>query len=141
MIKFPKIYRSITEWPKVLSEAEGNLLKRASKLLSITSKAKFILLVFVSLLFFLIFLTVALDLRLTLLENQKLNKERQVLQDQIQFWQAVSDKFPGYRDAYFQIALLEYRLKDFNKSKDYLNKTLDLDPNFKEGRELEKLLN
>lgn len=132
MIKFPKIYRSITE---------SSLFKRVGKSFKLTSEAKLVLLVFTAILFLLVFLMIAMDLRLTWLEKEKLDKERQVLTDQIQFWQAVSDKFPDYRDSYFQIALLEYRLRDFDKSREFLNKSLELDPNFKEGRDLEKLLN
>jgi len=72
--------------------------------------------------------------------QQKTEKERKVIISKIQYWQGIVDKYKDYRDAYFQLAILEYRLRDFNKSKFYLDKSLAIDPNFEKGRELEKVL-
>ena len=73
-------------------------------------------------------------------ENKRLSEKRENIETQIKFWQSINQKYPGYRDSYFELALLEYQLKDFDKSREYLKEALKLDPNFKEGRKLENIL-
>lgn len=73
--------------------------------------------------------------------QQKTEKERKEIISKIKYWQEVIDKYNDYRDAYFQLAVLEYRLKNFDKAKSYVNKSLSIDPNFEKGRELEQILN
>jgi tetratricopeptide (TPR) repeat protein len=73
-------------------------------------------------------------------EFTKINSERHSLQEKINFWQSVANKYEGYKDAYFQIAILEYRLGNFNKAQEYNKKTLLLDPNFEDSKKLEVLL-
>ena len=84
---------------------------------------------------------VGLDLYKDIKNQQKIEKERKDVISKIQYWQEVIDKYNDYRDAYFQLAVLEYRLRDFDRAKFYLKKTLELDPNFEKGREFEKILN
>lgn len=75
--------------------------------------------------------------------NQKLqrqNVERQSIQAELGRWEKIIEKYPNYRDAYFKAAVLEYRLKNDSTAKEYLQKALELDPSFEEGRKLEKLL-
>lgn len=67
------------------------------------------------------------------LEQQKVLKE-------ILYWQSIAEKHKGYRDAYFRLAVLEYQIGGKEKAKQYLRKTLELDPNFDHARELEKIL-
>lgn len=67
-------------------------------------------------------------------------QERIRIQEEVGFWEQVVEKYPDYRDAYFKIALLEYQLGSTVKSKEFLQKTLLLDPNFDKGRELERIL-
>lgn len=122
--KFPKIYRKINE--------------QLSKQLKKITKQIIIAWISVTLLVAVVF--VSFDLSSTLNQKQKLVKERQKIISQIQFWQGVVNKYKGYRDAYFTLAVLEYRLGEYAKAKNYLNQALALDPNFEKGRELEKLL-
>mgnify|MGYP001574656610 CR=1 FL=1 len=84
--------------------------------------------------------TVSLDSYINYQENKRLIQERVRIGKEIKFWQSAVDRFPNYRDAYFELALLNYQLKNFNKAQEYLNETLKLDPNFKEARELESKL-
>jgi len=84
---------------------------------------------------------VGLDLYKDIKNQQKVEKERTEIISKIQYWQGIVNKYKDYRDAYFQLAILEYRLRDFIKSKFYLDKALAIDPNFEKGRELEKILN
>lgn len=83
---------------------------------------------------------VSLDLYKDVKDQQKIEKERKDVISKIQYWQGIVNKYKDYRDAYFQLAVLEYRLKNFAKAKFYLDKSLSLDPNFEKGRELEATL-
>ena len=73
-------------------------------------------------------------------QKQEVDKERWEIIKEVTFWKSVVAKYSDYRDAYFQLAILHYRLGDFVSSKFYLEKTLDIDPNFEKGRELEEIL-
>ncbi len=65
--------------------------------------------------------------------------QRQTLNSQMQTWESVAQKYPGYRDAYFQAAVLAYRLGDRGKEKEYLGKALRIDPNYEPAKKLEFL--
>ena len=53
--------------------------------------------------------------------------------------QGIIKTYPNYRDGYFRLATLEYELGNRNKAKEYVQKALELDPNFEEGRRLERM--
>lgn len=72
--------------------------------------------------------------------KDRIEKERHEIAKEIEFWKGVVAQYSDYRDAYFNLALLEYRLGDFKGSKFYLEKVLDIDPNFERGRELQEIL-
>ena len=72
--------------------------------------------------------------------KQEIDKERQEIIKEVKFWKGVVAEYKDYRDAYFKLALLAYRLGDFKASKFYLEKALDIDPNFEKGRKLEGIL-
>lgn len=80
------------------------------------------------------------DLYKNIQEKKRIEIERQQIISEIDFWQTVSKKYKGYRDAYFKLAVLEYKLGNDAKSQFYLSKTFALDPNFAKGRALEKSL-
>ncbi len=71
---------------------------------------------------------------------QFLRDERGQLVGEIAAWDKIISAHPGYRDGYLEEALLYYRLGDTGKSKAYLDAALQIDPNFKEGLQLAKLL-
>lgn len=81
-----------------------------------------------------------LQLYKNLLTKADVEQKRQTAKLEIAFWKDIVSKYKDYRDGYFTIAVLEYKLGNKEKSKMYLQKTLELDPNFKNGRDLEKLL-
>lgn len=120
-MKFPRIYRFITE----------SVFTRW-KLISI-GLLSFILLVAIT--------VVSFDLYKNLSEKQKVEQERQKLIAKVNFWESIASQYKDYRDAYFQLAVLEYQLKNFDQSKSHLQKALGIDPNFEAARKLEKLLN
>ncbi len=81
-----------------------------------------------------------LDLYKSIIQKQRLDKERQKIAKDIEFWQNTTQKYPDYRDAYFQLAILEYKIKNIDLAKKYVQKALELDPNFEAGEKLESVL-
>jgi len=73
------------------------------------------------------------------IKNLLLGK-RESLQLQAVSLQQKAQKYPGSRDLYFQLALLEYQLGNFNLAQNYVNKVELLDPNFEKAYALEKIL-
>ncbi|MEK7559043.1 MAG: tetratricopeptide repeat protein [Patescibacteria group bacterium] len=124
--QFPKNNRSITE----------NFIFKV-----IHKHRRLLLISFVSLLIFLAIVTVSIDAYVNYQDNKRFTQERIKIESEIKLWQSAIERFPNYRDAYFKLAALNYQLRKFDKAREYLDKALKLDPNFKEGRELEKKLN
>lgn len=83
---------------------------------------------------------VSMDLYTTFNKQHGLVQEKNKVIREIAFWENEVKVRPDYRDAYFSLALLSFRLKDVDASRKYLNKALEIDPNFEKGRELEKIL-
>jgi tetratricopeptide (TPR) repeat protein len=71
---------------------------------------------------------------------QKVIVQRQQIQSKINFWQSIAEKYEGYKDAYFQMAILDYSLGNFAKAKAENKKALALDPNFTDAQKLEVVL-
>ena len=72
----------------------------------------------------------------TFQQREIVSLQRGQLQKQVQYWQGVADKYQGYRDVYYRIASLQYRLGNVDASQKYVKKALELDPNFSDGRVL-----
>lgn len=70
----------------------------------------------------------------------QISSERQSIQSQINFWQSVSNRYEGYKDAYFRMALLQYKLGDIKNARENNRKALLLDPNFIDAKKLEDVL-
>lgn len=118
-----------------------NLIFTESSVLKFTGKhQRSFLIGFTSALIILGIVAVSIDAYRNYKDNQRLKIEREKISNEISFWKSASEKYPNFRDAYFKLAILNYQLKDFKKSKEYLDKALRIDPNFKEGRVLEKKL-
>ena len=139
--QFPKIYRIITERKTVVKT-----YKLAIRLLNQPKLKKYMpWITKVFSLFAIIILSFGIIIfTLKIYENiatyTKIVFERQNLRSQISFWKSISEKYEGYKDAYFRIALLEYRLGNFDKAKEYNQKALFLDPNFEDAKKLEEIL-
>jgi len=127
MNKFPKIFRFITE---------QKYFKRIKK-----HQWRLITAGFVSAIILGAIVIVGADSYKNYQENKRLSEKRENIETQIKFWKSINQKYPGFRDSYFELAILEYQLKDFSKSREYLKEVLRLDPNFKSGRKLESILN
>jgi tetratricopeptide (TPR) repeat protein len=121
IFRFPSIFRFITE---------GYLIRGDRRYL------KLFVVSFIS-----GFLIIGILLQTTqLMKNMQQLKiaqeERQKILTEIDYLKNLTQKYDGYRDVYFQIATLEYKLGNTEESKKYLKKALDADPNFKAGRVL-----
>jgi hypothetical protein len=83
---------------------------------------------------------VVLDLQDNLLKKQNIDTQREVLSKDLSFWKSFIAEHENFRDAYFQVAMLEYGLGDTSRARIYVEKGLALDPNSENGRKIEKLL-
>ncbi|GEM_PF-1802716 len=83
---------------------------------------------------------VGVDVYRTAKQKYYLESERMKLSKQVSYWKQVISKYQNYRDGYLQLALLEYQLGNSEQAKMYVNKALELDPNFEQGKELERIL-
>ncbi|MGH7246048.1 MAG: hypothetical protein ACREGI_03885 [Candidatus Levyibacteriota bacterium] len=72
---------------------------------------------------------------------QQIENSRQALLAKIALWDDIVVKFPGYRDAYFQLAILAYRVGDREKEKEYIQKVLAIDPRFAPVKALQHISN
>jgi tetratricopeptide (TPR) repeat protein len=123
--QFPRIYRGFTENPKTVPVL--NVLKQM-----------IIIFVFSAILVFILF--VGFDLYKNYVFYNQIQAERQKLTHDIKLWESFLDKYKNYKEVYFQIAVREYELKNFDKTGQYLQKALLIDPNYQEAIKLQKLL-
>lgn len=79
-----------------------------------------------------------IDLTQHVRQLQQIQSERQRIQEEILYWEEVTTKHPDFRDAYFKLALLEYRLGNTQKATEYVQKTLRIDPNYKSAQDFSK---
>lgn len=121
--QFPRIYRIIPDSEKLL------------RIYRLSLKA------FVASIFILAAIVVGLDLRANTQERQAIDLEREKLTKELKFWEGFIAKHQNYRDAYLQASILEYKLGDNPKAKEYVRKGLSLDPNSKDGLMIKALLN
>lgn len=90
--------------------------------------------------FFCLIIIESMQISQTLDTQKQRKKEKDRVTYEMSFWQQVINTHPDYRDAYFMVALLQYRLGDTVSSKGYVQKAMSIDPNFTKGRELQKIL-
>ena len=132
--QFPSIYRLIPE------KVSFGLLRRPK-----LSKIAFWTLASISILISIILVVgigfFAVQTYQDLNQTVQISNQRQDLQGKANFWQAIIDQYDGYKDAYFQKALLEYKLGQIDKAKLDNQKALLLDPNFTDAKKLEVILN
>ncbi len=72
-------------------------------------------------------------------QKQVMQEKAKVMRD-MSFWQNVTVERPEYRDGYFMLAVLQYQIGKKQEAVATVQKALEIDPNFKEGRELERIL-
>jgi len=140
--QFPNIYRIITE-SRVVKKTQKSWFRLSNqpKFHKTTLFLSGILIVAVVLVLSLGIIIFGINFVKNYKAFQELSAKRQNLKSQVNFWQSVSEKYPGFKDAYFQAAVLEYRLGDLEKAQNYNQKSLRLDPNFVDAIKLEEILN
>ncbi|HEY5600834.1 MAG TPA: hypothetical protein VIK81_01960 [Patescibacteria group bacterium] len=69
-----------------------------------------------------------------------LQAEPSKVHQKIVYWEEIVKVKNNYRDGYFQLSLLYWQVYDEVKSREYLNKTLLIDPNFIPAWEFEKFI-
>lgn len=122
--KFPRISRAIPE-----------------AILTFVRDEKYVLLASLAgIFFFCLMLYMVVQLSGSLKVQKIVEAQRVKVVSDSAFWEAVTKQRPGFRDGYFMLALLEYRLGKTQEAKKNVAKALKIDPNFREGRELEKIL-
>lgn len=127
----PRNYRIITERFKKLGKQNAKLLERL--------KIEALVFIYVVTIFFILIL--AFNLFINIQKQNEINFQREKIQSEIRLWQDIADKFKNYKEAYYQLAVLEYELGDIEKAKFYISKSLYLDPNFDKAIELKRILN
>lgn len=71
-------------------------------------------------------------------ENNVLLNQRGKISGEIMYWEQVVNKYTDYRDGYFKLAVLYYQMNNLEKSKENLQNSLKIDPNYAPGRKLEE---
>jgi tetratricopeptide (TPR) repeat protein len=121
IVLFPKNLRFITEY--AFSQGQSYTIK-----VILTSIISLFLLG-------LIFLQ-GVSILSTIQQQKLLAQQRQQMEDQVKYWEQVANKYQGYRDVYYRIAAIQYKLGNISESQAYVKKALELDPNFPEGHVL-----
>lgn len=67
-------------------------------------------------------------------------QEKKRTENEIVRWKEASEKYPGYRDIYLRLAVLNWKIKNDEKTKENLQKAKELDPNFEMTKEIEETL-
>ncbi len=129
-MKFPNIYRSFTESFKKFKKKNQKVFKIF----------KFQSIVTVYILTIGLVLILSLHLLISLQKQKEINFERTKIESEIKLWEKISQKFPEYKDAYFQLAVLNYKLGNIEPAKYYVEKALFIDPNFEKAKNLQKIL-
>jgi tetratricopeptide (TPR) repeat protein len=123
--ELPNIYRFITE--RVIEAT-----KNKAVIVSVYSIIYFILIGTI------VFLTISFYRNLNTYQN--VSSERLAIINKIKNWQGIIKKYPDFKDAYLQTAVLEYRLGNYEVAKSYCDKALLLDPEYSDAIELNKRL-
>jgi tetratricopeptide (TPR) repeat protein len=85
---------------------------------------------------FLLFLSVFWPKRNLIWEWQ----EKKRIEVEIRKWEETLEKYPGYRDVYLRLAVLNWQINNQKKAKEHLQKAKELDPNFEITKKLEEKL-
>jgi hypothetical protein len=65
----------------------------------------------------------------------------EALTEEHTYWQNVIETHPDYRDGYFNLAVIAYRMSKFSDARMYVEKVKELDPNYTPVFLLEKDIN
>lgn len=71
---------------------------------------------------------------------QNIEEEPGKIKEEIKRWERILEERPGYRDIYFQTAILNWQIYQNQEALEAVNKALELDPNFEPAKDFKKLL-
>ncbi|MBI4089300.1 MAG: tetratricopeptide repeat protein [Candidatus Levybacteria bacterium] len=128
--KSPSNSRSIPAFDKTLARKPDTFLKMYTLSLKI----------FVVLIFLLTTVIVGIDLQKNITLKDNIDRQRGDVTRELKFWESFIGKHQDYRDAYFKMSVLEYKLGNISSAKEYVSKGLSLDPNSENGKKLEQFL-
>ncbi len=78
--------------------------------------------------------------KLNQLWQEKHYSDPEDIKELIKAWEEIIENKPQYRDAYLQLAILNYKINKKGKAQDNLNKALEIDPNFELTKKLEEII-
>ncbi|MBI2025840.1 MAG: tetratricopeptide repeat protein [Candidatus Levybacteria bacterium] len=126
--KLPSIYRIINEKVKKLNP----------KLIKFYTYFSIILTFVVAIFLLLLIGFISFDLGKNFTRYQSLHAQRQSIVSKINFWSSIAQKYPGYPDAYLNMASLYFELNDLQRARKYIDQALLLNPDYDKAIELEK---
>lgn len=141
--KSPSIYRSIPDSAKASSGMPDFVMAIFKKFdrIKFFNVYKRVLKGFTVVFFLLVIIVLGYDLNINLEEKNRIDRERISVQREVKLWEEAILEHEDYRDAYFKLSALEYRLGNKEKARFYVKKGLVLDPNSSEGKKIEEFLN
>lgn len=128
-LKFPSIYRTITE---KLNYKPSNKLTKFYAYFSILLT----FIVVISLVILIIFISIDFGQNFT--KYQSLDTQRKDLISKINFWNSIAEKYTGYPDAYLNISSFYFQLNDLESARKYINQALFLNPDYDKAKILEE---
>lgn len=66
-------------------------------------------------------------------ESNKIKLVREQIINEVSHLKVLESQYKNYKDIYLRIALLDYKLGNNDESRRYIKKSLQVDPNFREG--------
>lgn len=117
--KLPSISRIITEYQKQI----------ASTMFTFPA-----IIFYTSLVILFFIFSETLTLRDNYFAVQALEMKRGSIEQEIAYWKTVTGKYKEYRDPYLRLAVLEYTLGDSNAAKIYIQKALEIDPEYEDAK-------
>lgn len=128
--QFPSIFRFIPE---------SKIFKKTVK-----SRVLFLITTFLLIVFNLTMIIAIGFLSLNTYKNfnkyKELSATRNKLLSEVNFWKSVTLQYDGYKDGYFKVAILEYRLGNLSQANIYNNNALLLDPNYRDAKMLKEII-
>lgn len=70
---------------------------------------------------------------------ENIQMQRSEMTSKANLWEGILGQYPNYQSAYFEAAILAYRLGNFGKTLDLLQKLSVIDPGFPYAKKLEML--
>lgn len=80
------------------------------------------------------------EIQLHLLWQKKMSLNPEDIGQLIEFWEKIVSERPFYRDGFLQLASLSFKIGQKDAAQNYLQRALEIDPNFEAGLKLKEAL-